>query len=385
MTEREAALALVGARGVGPRTAEALRSRYGSYAAALARGVGDARVPEAVRRSLTERTPRVLARELRELEREGIAFVELGAPAYPGLLEEIHGPPPGLFMEGAPPGTELHVAVVGARRAAERSLVIARALGRGLAARGVSVVSGLARGVDSAAHRGALSAGGRTVAVLGSGLRRIYPPENAGLAREIVDSGCVVSEFPPRLDARPSHFPRRNRVVAGLSAAVVVVEASDRSGALITAALALDEGREVLACPGPAGEAAFRGSNRLIRDGARLVESAEDVLEDLEGAWGPFLGAVAETAPRPRPELSERAVSVLGALSLEAVSPDEAAAAVAAPIEVVLSALVELELAGVARRVAGGRYVVSDEESARRRRTGDREEPRSRAARGGGR
>jgi DNA processing protein len=365
VTEREAALALVGARGVGPATADTLRRRYGTYRGAMERAPHDRAVPRGVRRALADRSGSDVSAELRLLDREGIEFAELGGAGYPELLSRIHRPPPGIFLEGTPPGSGLAVAVVGARRASERSLTVARALGRSLAARGVTVVSGLARGVDAAAHSGALASGGPTVAVLGSGLRRIYPPEHAGLARAVRDAGCVISEFPPDVAPRPSLFPRRNRVIAGLSAAVVVVEAGERSGSLITAAFGLDEGREVFACPGPAGERRCRGSNRLIREGARLVESAEDVLEDLEPAWGPLLCAAAQPDIVPW-DVSEEARRLLGHLSLDPRTPDEAASLSDGRIEQVLAALLELELSGAARRVAGGRYVISDEEAARR-------------------
>ncbi|MBD3367280.1 MAG: DNA-protecting protein DprA [Candidatus Eisenbacteria bacterium] len=366
VTEREAALVVVLASGVGPASAERLRRRYGSYRTAVLTGSRDAAVPARLRRALAAAKKLEPSRRLLELSAEGIDFLERGGEAYPSRLDETYGAPAGLFSEGAPPGEEPAVAIVGSRRASERSLAVARSMGRGLAGRGITVVSGLARGVDSAAHRGALSAGGRTVAVLGSGLRRVYPPEHAGLAAEIRRTGCLLSEFAPRVDPRRSFFPRRNRVIAGLSVGVIVVEASEKSGALITAAFALDEGREVFACPGPAGRAACRGSNRLLRDGARLVEDAEDVLEDLEPVWGPLLAPGGAGEPAPAPEVSACAEAALGALSLDPRSADEVARETGAAIETTLSALMELELAGAARRVPGGRYVVSDAEAVRR-------------------
>jgi len=367
VTEKEAALLLAGARGIGPRAAEALRSRFGSFRRAVERASSDPGVPARFRRAISERGT-CLADEMRELAGYGIRFVERGAEEYPEALDATHGPPVGLFVEGTIPRRGLAVAIVGSRRGSERALSVARTLGRDLAMRRVTVVSGLARGVDSAAHRGALEGGGTTVAVLGSGLRRIYPPENRELARSIAATGCVLSEFSPRVEARPSSFPRRNRVIAGLSAAVVVVEAGEKSGALITASYALEEGREVLACPGPVGGALCRGSNRLIREGARLVESAADILEDLEPIWGPELLQAEDAASgdRAATTVSSCASEALGALSLEPVDAERVAEETGRPIGVVLAALMELELAGEARRTAGGGFVVSDAVARRR-------------------
>jgi len=172
------------------------------------------------------------------------------------------------------------VAIVGARHATAYGLKVAEQLGAGLARAGYTVVSGLARGIDAAAHRGALRAGGRTIAVLGSGVLNVYPPEHGDLALEIIDSGAVISELPPLTDPNVGTFPQRNRIVSGLSLGVVVVQAAERSGALITTRLAAEQGREVFAVPGPIDCRMSRGCHRLIRDGAKLVESVDDILEE---------------------------------------------------------------------------------------------------------
>jgi len=203
-------------------------------------------------------------------------------PDYPELLGAIPAPPVVLWTQGdaallrAP-----SVAVVGSRDALPASLAVARTLGRELAEAGLVVVSGMARGIDSAAHAGALDGGGQTIAVVGSGLNHVYPESNRPLAARIREAGAIVSELPAHARPRPSHFPLRNRIISGLSLATVVVEASERSGSLITARLALEQNRDVLAVPGAILSGRHRGCHRLIRDGARLVESVEDVLDEL--------------------------------------------------------------------------------------------------------
>lgn len=266
-----------------------------------------------------------------------------GAPRFPARLSTIPSPPTGLWIAGHPehlpsPSTRA-VAVVGCRAASRDGLDAARRMAGALAGAGVTVVSGLARGIDAAAHQATLDAGGRTIAVLGSGLARPYPPEHAALADAIAASGAVVSEFPPDTPPRPWTFPLRNRLIAGLADAVVVVEAPERSGALITASAALDQGREVLVVPGRVGGGRNRGGHRLIRDGARLVESADDVLEDL--GWTPA-GAIRDTGARPEPV---------------EVTVDELAARSGEPAQVVLARLLQLELDGEVQRIGSARFL----------------------------
>jgi DNA processing protein len=204
-----------------------------------------------------------------------------GQDGYPPLLSRIDDPPGLLFVRGAIlPQDSLSVAIVGARHATAYGLKVAEQLGAGLARAGYTVVSGLARGIDAAAHRGAMKAGGRTIAVLGSGVLNVYPPEHADLAHEVIDSGALISELPPLTDPNVGTFPQRNRIVSGLSLGVVVVQAADRSGALITSRLATEQGREVFAVPGPIDCRMSRGSHQLIRDGAKLVASVDDILEE---------------------------------------------------------------------------------------------------------
>jgi DNA processing protein len=221
--------------------------------------------------------------ELSKAASLGIRIIGLGEPDYPERLARIYDPPPVLWVRGRliPGDGEMSVAVVGSRKASPAGSALARGMARDLARAGVTVVSGLARGIDTAAHNGALDAGGRTVAVLGSGLDRIYPSQNAELAARIVERGALVSEFPLGTLPLPFHFPRRNRVIAGFGRATVVAEAAERSGALVTARCALDEGREVMAVPGHPTLETSGGCNALIRDGAALVRNAADVLAEL--------------------------------------------------------------------------------------------------------
>jgi DNA processing protein len=216
------------------------------------------------------------------LERSGLRWLSRSDPGFPPLLRTMHDAPPGLFVRGEPETRLLSrpaVAIVGARACSPYGAQVARMLGRELAASGLVVVSGLARGIDGEAHRGALEAGGVTVAVLGCGVDRDYPAAHAELAREICGSGLVVSEYAPGVEPAPWRFPARNRIVAGLAPATIVVEARERSGALITADFALEEGREVFACPGEITSALSSGTNALLRLGATPVTRAADVLE----------------------------------------------------------------------------------------------------------
>ncbi|HSK16380.1 MAG TPA: DNA-processing protein DprA [Gaiellaceae bacterium] len=273
---------------------------------------------------------------------------------YPPLLRELYDPPSRLYLRGGPPDVLARpsVAVVGARSCSPYGAQVARELARALAAAGVVVVSGLARGIDGEAHRGALAGGGLTVAVLGCGVDRDYPRAHAELARRIAASGLIVSEYPPGVEPAPWRFPARNRIVAGLALATVVVEARERSGALITADFALELGREVFAVPGEITAALSAGSNDLIRQGATPLLRAGDVLEALGLEQAPAEQAVA---------LPDDQAAVLARLSDGARSLDELVAETSLGSGEVAAALTELELAGLAasadglyRRATGG-------------------------------
>jgi DNA processing protein len=287
------------------------------------------------------------ARYMAELDRRGFRFVARSDGRFPRLLQAIHDPPPGLFVRGGADCALLSqpaVAVVGARSCSPYGSAVARMLGRELAAAGLVVVSGLARGVDAEAHRGALEAGGLTVAVLGCGVDRDYPASHRELARRIVERGLVVSEYAPGVEPAPWRFPARNRIIAGLARATAVVEAREASGALITADLALEEGREVFAVPGEITSALSVGSNALLRLGATPLTRATDVLEAL---------GVDPAPPTASAQLDEEAERLLGRIRDGPSSADELARATglsAGRVGVLLSAL---ELAGVAQESAG--------------------------------
>jgi DNA processing protein len=286
------------------------------------------------------------ARFRAELAARGLRWVARNERGFPARLRSIHDPPPGLFVRGEAPLELLDrtaVAVVGARACSAYGSAVAFELGRELARAGVLVVSGLARGVDAAAHRGALEAG-ETAAVLGCGVDRDYPRAHAALAAAIATRGLVVSEYPPGVEPSPWRFPARNRIVAGLCDATVVVEARERSGALITADLALDEGREVLAVPGEITSNLSRGTNGLLRLGATPVTSIDDVL----AAVGAPRLAPAERAPlEPRLEAVRAAVADAPAAADDVVRRTGLAPGAAA------AALAELELLGLVVHAEG--------------------------------
>jgi DNA processing protein len=272
--------------------------------------------------------------------------VARGRPGYPPLLTELHDPPARLFLRGGP--AELlarpAVAIVGARSCSSYGAQVARELARELAAAGVVVVSGLARGIDGDAHRGALAGSGITVAVLGCGIDRDYPRSHAELARRIAEDGLVVSEYTPGVEPAPWRFPARNRIIAGLARATVVVEARERSGALITADFALELGRDVFAVPGEITSALSAGTNDLLRQGAAPLLSADDIL----GALGLERAPPARTA-----HLSPAAQAVGAILGDGARAADELVRAVGLGSAEVAAALVELELAGLATSADG--------------------------------
>jgi DNA processing protein len=272
-----------------------------------------------------------------------ISAITIGQPDYPPLLAAIADPPPILWTRGdISASRHLTVAVVGSRAATPYALTMARQLSMDLSSAGITIVSGLARGVDSAAHRAVVSVKGRTIGVLGCGVDAVYPPEAADLARQMELAGAIVSEFPAGTPPLPHHFPMRNRIISGLSAAVVVIEASEKSGALITASAAAEQGRDVLVLPGQAIAGRNRGGHLLIRDGAKVVETANDVLEELAGAGASACAGAVLAAPFPRDV---------------DFTVDDVAAQTGEPPNVVLARLLELELAGQIQRMEGGRFV----------------------------
>lgn len=289
-------------------------------------------------------------------EGDGHAILIPQHPEYPQCLKTIPVPPPVLYRVGRPLPAIMGVAVVGARKATAAGCETARSLARQVAGVGLTVVSGMARGIDAAAHEGALEKGGLTVAVLGCGADTIYPRSNAPLYRAITERGTILSEFPPGTSPRKHHFPQRNRLISGLSSGTVVVEAGLRSGSLSTARHALEQGREVFAVPGSVHSPNSRGPHQLIRDGAHLVEDVHDILNNLP-SWSrlPSRAGFGETTasaepPALRPEL----LGVWEALESHPLSMDELIERLSLPAPVVSAALSELEVEGHARMESCG-------------------------------
>jgi DNA processing protein len=264
--------------------------------------------------------------------------IRLGSPRFPVLLAEIANPPQILWVRGDPSICDKTVvAIVGARAASREALAAAETIAGDLARAGVVVVSGLARGVDAAAHAGALDAGGTTIAVLGTGIDCVYPPENEELFERIGRGGLMLTEFPPGTLPFPGNFPKRNRIISGLSRAVLVVEAAEKSGSLITARMAADQGRDVMAMPGLTAGGRNRGAHALLKDGAKLVESAVDILQELGiGVVGAGRGETTETVE---------------------FTVDDIARELKIPAGDALARLLEWELTGEIRRIGSGRFI----------------------------
>ena len=355
--ERRDWLRLARTENVGPVTFDQLIGRFGTAGRALSG------LPDLARRGgrgapLKVPTPAEIEDELAAGERLGARLICACEPDFPQALAALDPPPPLIWTRGCAQLLDRSVvAIVGARVASAAGQRFARGLASELGGAGLVVASGMARGIDAAAHEGALPSG--TIAVLGGGIDDIYPPEHRDLYARIVEAGCVVSESAPGWRAQARDFPRRNRIISGLARAVVVVEAEVRSGSLITARLANEQGREVLAVPGSPLDPRARGTNDLIRQGAALCEGLDDVLRALEGFAGlrepgrGYAGPPLDALPDDG-DLAER---VCALLCPTPVSRDEIVRATAAPAPAVFAALVELSLAGRADLLAGGMVV----------------------------
>jgi DNA processing protein len=296
--------------------------------------------------------------EIRRVEQAGATLIPFTAAAYPSRLRMIADPPPVLYAKGRLCAEDNKaVAVVGSRSASEYGRRVARNLCRELASLGFTVISGMARGLDGVAHEATLSAGGRTIAVLGSGVDRPYPPEHDKLYHRISESGAVLSEFPMGTGPLAFNFPARNRLISGLSLGVVVVEATEKSGSLITAALALEQGREVFAVPGEVGASRSRGTHRLIRQGAKLVETAADIIEEIAPQLLNRARVGATGAQRALPQQARaEARRVLALLQERSAQIDEVIERSGLSPAEVSEVLLDLELQGYVRQLAGKRY-----------------------------
>jgi DNA processing protein len=350
--------------GVGPRTRKKLLARFGTPRAVLTAAPSELREVEGVGPKLVEKIRRApeeipAEAEIALCREHGVAILTETDPDYPRLLHEIPDPPGLLFVRGTlQPSDALALGIVGTRHATPYGLRQADRLAQALARTGLTIVSGLARGIDAAAHRGALTAGGRTIAVLGSGVLNIYPPEHQKLAEEITAQGALISEVPPRAAPMAGVFPQRNRIISGLALGAIIVEAGDRSGALITARHAMEQGKEVFAVPGSIENRSVRGCHRLIRDGVTLVESADDVLEQL----GPLVEAVptASGPPLHHPAellLNDAEQQVLAAIGVEATPLDQVVTTSGLPVPQVLATISVLEMRRLIRRLSGNNVI----------------------------
>lgn len=350
--------------GVGPRTLSALLQRFGSPAAVLAaqpgqlaavHGVGP-KLVHAIRNATDFVAVESILRWCREHDTQ---LIRRGDDDYPKLLDEVADAPPILFARGAlEPVDQVAIAVVGTRHPTSYGLKQAHRFAGALAQSGVTVVSGLARGIDASAHRGALDGGGRTIAVLGSGMAQLYPPEHRELADSIAQHGAVLSEYAPQSKPRSGMFPQRNRLISGLALATFVVEAPERSGALITTRLAMEQNRDVFALPGPITSRASRGCNQLIRDGAKLVQSVEDIIEEL----GPLHAPVMIDEHSQLRSAGELVLNEIERTVLDAISPsgrliDQVIQSSGLPAQRVIAAISVLEMKRLVRRASGQQVV----------------------------
>lgn len=342
--DRRALLVLSALRGITPGGLLQVAARHGTASACLAEVAEGRAGSEADGRAARELRARNIDMAVRAC---GARFVPWGHPDYPSQLAEIHDPPAALFVRGGDlPTMPGAVAVVGARACTDLGREISRSVGMGLAAAGVVVVSGAARGIDASAHEGALDARGRTVAVLGCGIDQTYPPGSRALLARIVEAGGLVSEYPPGVPAEPFRFPARNRIIAGLAGATVVVEGAAGSGSLITGDHALEFGRDVYAVPGAVNNPLSAVPLELIRQGATMIRGAEDLLDDLR------LGGSGARGRRADVSLIEQA-----ALDLLTgpVLPERVASGMGLAVADVLAVLMGLEMKGLVRSV-GGRF-----------------------------
>jgi len=295
-------------------------------------------------------------KKIKVLEEKGIKTIIFNEPSYPEMLREIEDAPLVLYSKGdIQPLDRYAIAVIGSRRPSSYGVSIAENLSEELASMGFTIVSGMARGIDAISHKGALRAGGRTIAVLGSGLDVPYPPENKGLMEKIADSGCVVSEFLPGTLPDRENFPKRNRVISGLSLGVLVVEATSDSGSLITAGCALEQGREVFAVPGHITSRTSDGTNELIKKGAVLTRKAEDIVQEL----APVLKGFIRSKERAKIEVTDEEKDLCNLLSGEPKHIDIISRESGLPASKVLGILLGLELKGAVRQTTGKRFYLS--------------------------
>jgi DNA processing protein len=363
---RSAELLLALTPGIGPRLRKALLSHFGSAEAVMSAAASDLRTVPGIGQKLCRsivaaRQELDIEAELRDCANSNVKIIAESDPDYPQPLRSIPDPPGVLFVRGDIVASDaIAVAIVGTRHATQYGIAQAERLAAGLATCGYTIVSGLARGIDAAAHRGALKAGGRTLAVLGSGVLNVYPPEHQSLAGEVIIRGALIGENPPHSPPLAGAFPNRNRIITGLSLGLIVVEAPDRSGAIISATHASEQGRQVFAVPGRVDSRMSRGCHRLIRDGAKLVETVDDVLEELGPLAAPTPVAGQASPPIRHPaelQLNEPEKAVLAAIDDEPITIDDVVVSSGLSVQNVLATLSVLEMRRLIRRLGGNRVM----------------------------
>jgi DNA processing protein len=354
-------LALSLVPGLGPRLTTAILERFGSAAAARRATPVELRSIPHIGEKLSADFSAALRdadveAELRALREHDVGIVSLGSPDYPAALHELPDPPHLLFQKGSVlPQDRKAIAIVGSRECTSYGRRMTERLAAGLVRVGYTIVSGLARGIDGVAHDAALKAGGRTIAVLAGGLSRIYPPEHGELARRVAEAGALLTETSMRQAPQAGMFPARNRLISGLSLGVVVIEAHERSGALITARHAAEQNREVFALPGQADSIASAGCLQLIRNGAKLVRNAEDILEEIEGIAAPAAKTVRELE-KPAVDLAPPEAQVWNALAGGTRHIDQLAQELRLAIPDLSRTLMQLELKRAVKRLPGNQY-----------------------------
>lgn len=351
--------------GVGSAIIQKLLSFFGTAEGALAASYQELSqvmglTPDLCRKIVDQRDKVPLSEELKLIEKHSCKVITIRDEAYPQRLQTIFDPPQILYIKGELlPQDSMAISVVGSRRATNYGKNVCDQLSRQLAANGFTIVSGFARGIDSIAHRGALEAGGRTIAVMGNGLSFVYPAENAKLMEEIAASGACISEFPMSVPPMATNFPRRNRVISGLSLGVLVIEASEKSGSLITASLAAEQGREVLAVPGDIFSKMSRGAHNLIKQGAALVETVEDIIEtlSLDIPKAPEAKATPEIEKPPDVKLGDEEQTIWNVLAHTPTHIDDITRLSNLTPSKVSSILVMLELKGIVQQLPGKMFV----------------------------
>lgn len=351
-------------RGIGRARYSAMEKHFGNLKEAWSADASEFRKAGLDRRSITnitsKRTEIDPDAEMETLQRHRIKAITWNDPKYPPRLKEIYDLPPVIYVRGSlEEEDEWAIALVGTRRATAYGREMAEVLAADLARNGITIISGLARGIDAVGHRAALNAGGRTIAVQACGLDMVYPSEHLKLAQEIVEAGALVSDYPLGTQPRADHFPRRNRIMSGLSLGTLVIEAGQSSGALITAGYALEHNREVFAVPGSALSPRSKGTNRLIREGAKLVTQVEDILEELNLTMVPQQMEMRELVPPTDTESL-----LLKHISHEPIHIDEVQRLCNLPIATVSSTLAMMELKGMIKQVGPMNYVMSREAQA---------------------